>query len=184
MVWQPEFEPAPLSRPYASADMRREQHIKFVVGVVSDKGLPDVEFLIPPQVFEQSFQHASNPQAVRSGWAIEHGGQELDRIVIRGRSAAFVVQSVGLASACDGTYIQQCSKARNVIDNLVRIFKDNGSVRNASHNFVIDRVGYSWIMYDDVLYIGRFDTMEVTESGENPFTVDYSMEFTVHERVS
>lgn len=183
MVWQLEFTPERLPRTHSPQALAMREHIKFVLGVVSDKGLSEVEFIVNPDKMMSSLSHMSQARAVRSGWAIEHAGQELDHLTFSGRSAACVVAGVGLVTACSKTYAQQSSLGRNVIDNMVLVYKDNGSVRNQDYPFVIDKVGHSFVRFDGVTYLGRFDELEITESQEQPFTVDFSFQFTVHREV-
>jgi len=180
MAWQPEFTPEKLPRPFGYQQVKHQEHLHFYIGAVSDKGLEEVEFQVNPNKMIWNLGHMSQARGIRAGWAVEHAGQQLDQITISGTSAMCVVAGIGLVTACEGTYGQQCSLARNVVDNMVLIFKDNGSVRNATYPFVIDLVGHAFIRYDGVTYTGRFDELEITENSEKPYTVDFSMQFTVH----
>jgi hypothetical protein len=100
----------------------------------------------------------------------------------------FYTQETGLTR----TYKRQTPSFTNLM-NLIQIFRNNGCLYGNSYegsedapssNRRILDVGYIEILYGYELFRGTFDSFSITESVDQPFTLEYTFTFNVSESIS
>jgi hypothetical protein len=114
-----------------------------------------------------------------SGYILQAHHDDLDVLTADGRSAQFYNDG-GLTSEN-----RQESIAWDNIEKLVAIYRNNGKNFNKNPNRkstgVITSVGSVSIYYDSKVYIGSFNSFNVTESQDQQFSVNFNFEFKVYE---
>lgn len=65
--------------------------------------------------------------------------------------------------------------------DLLALFHNNGSIYNSTGEIVLQ--GCIKITYDGGIYLGRFDSFNVTESAEKPYMFDLTADFTVAQEI-
>lgn len=159
---------------------------------------PPLQLLINPESFSVSNQKIisdGNWGRNGSGTGIEHWGDAQDTISASGRVAGFFAQQSQGVNGSSGNSPGLTRMARNFsmsYENLLSlylIYRNNGALwipdnvdaRDAQtvKPNMIATVGSVYIYYDSTLYIGSFDSFQLTEDDTAPFTLSYSFEFTV-----
>jgi hypothetical protein len=149
---------------------------------------PPLRLLVNPQSFRTSAEKIiSDGNWGRNGPIIEHWGETQDKIEGSGKIAAFYSMDVNDAN---GPGLSRTARQFSVsYQNLLAlwlIYKNNGGiwfpdpiVPTGSRAKNLSVVGSVYVYYDEILYIGSFDSFTLTESEMTPFTLEYSFSFTV-----
>ena len=149
---------------------------------------PPLRLLVNPQSFKVSAEKLiSDGNWGRSGPIIEHWGENQDKIEGSGKIAGFYSVDAQNANGpgLNRTARQFSTSYQNLLA-LWLIYKNNGGVSfpdpivpkgSRAQNLAV--VGSVYLYYDDILYIGSFDTFTLTEAADTPFTLEYSFAFTV-----
>ena len=140
------------------------------------RDLPSLVLLVNPNNLTRSYNHIiSAGDRARSGYVVEHWGEQLPTLSISGNSGGFYILNRkgggGLTASREG------SAAYQQFMNLFQIYRNNGYLRNEDKT--IGLVGAVEIFYDGKIYTGSFGAFTYTEDEAKPFSVDYTMEFTV-----
>jgi len=149
---------------------------------------PPLRLLVNPQSFRVSAEKLiSNGNWGRNGPIIEHWGENQDKIEGSGKIAAFYSMDALNANGPGLTRTaRQFSVSYQNLLSLFLLYRNNGGVwfpdpllpANARvKNLSV--VGSVYLYYDEILYIGSFDSLNLTESEGAPFTLEYSFSFTV-----
>jgi hypothetical protein len=148
--------------------------------------VPPLKLLVNPSKFSVKDDHiVQDGNWGRNGPIIEHWGDGQGKISASGKIAAFYAIDALNASGPGLTrHARNYSESWANFQSLYQIYRSNGRLllpdplnNNETQN--ISHVGSVYIYYDSVLYIGSFDTFNVTETDTSPFTVEYSFEFTI-----
>jgi hypothetical protein len=161
---------------------------------------PPLRLLVNPRSFKNSMEKIiSDGNWGRNGPIIEHWGENLDKIEGAGKIAAFyaldVQQTPINGSACwpglTRTARNYSASYQNFL-SLYLIYRSNAGLWtqdyiNPSYSsseqwsgpLNLAMLGSVYIYYDNLLYIGSFDTFTISESDEAPFSLEYSFTFTV-----
>jgi len=152
-------------------------------------GTPPLRLLVNPNSFSVKSQKiVSDGNWGRSGPIIEFWGDDQDKISGSGKVAAFYALDANPRLGRGGPGLSR--GARNVslawqnFQSLYLLYRNNGGLYTAEMNqqdrdILLTTVGSVYLFYDNILYIGCFDSLSITESDQQPFTVEYSFEFTV-----
>ena len=168
------------------------------IAVAQAAATPPLKLLVNPESFKVSNQKIisdGNWGRNGAGTGLEHWGDAQDTISVSGKVAGFYAfpskssqkpVAGGLSRAA-----RNFSAAYQNFLSLFLIYRNNGGVwledfadaRDAQtvkpNNLAL--VGSIYIYYDSTLYIGSFDSFEMTESDVTPFTLSYSFNFTVRQ---
>ena len=156
------------------------------------KNTPPLQLLVNPQSFKLSSEKIiSDGGFTREGPIIEHWGEQQDKIEASGKLAAFMAIDANppVASGPTGGGPGLTRVARNYSASyqnflsLYLLYRNNGGlyVKGLEDNLLtrLSLVGSIYIYYDSVLYIGSFDSFSITETDSNPYSLEYSFQFTV-----
>lgn len=121
----------------------------------------------------------------RNGPIVEHWGDNQDSISGSGTVAAFFAMDTQNAGGPGITrYARNASASWKNFQSLYQLYRNNGAIhlpdsmgRGAQTNLAL--AGSIYIYYDSILYIGSFNSFNITEDATKPFTVEYSFEFSV-----
>lgn len=142
------------------------------------RNLPPLLMYINPSEFSISYDHVSSSTKTRDGHIVENWGLEQPDVSASGKVGGFYADGYydnGLA-----TRGRQASAAYQSFMNLFKIYRQNGNIYNSEGRIAV--TGSVRILYDDVMYVGSFDELSISESEEEPFTFDYDFSFTVRYR--
>lgn len=160
---------------------------------------PPLRMVLNPESFKVSSQKVisdGNWGRNGAGIGIEHWGDGQDTISASGRVAGFYALdqgNVGTNALGRSPGLTRMARAfsfsyQNFL-SLYLIYRNNGGVwledfadaKNAKttkpNNLAL--VGSVYIYYDNTIYIGSFDSFEMSEEDTAPFTLSYSFNFTV-----
>lgn len=151
--------------------------------------VPPLRMLINPSKFSVKSQKiAQDGNWSRVGPIIEFWGDDQDKISGSGTLAGFqaILKEPLLGEGGPGL----TRSARNFSQSwqnfmaLWLIYRNNGGVyledlSQSQRDLLLSTVGSVYLYYDNILYIGSFDSFSITEASEKPFSIEYSFEFTV-----
>lgn len=154
---------------------------------------PPLKLLVNPISFKPTSEKIiSDGNFSRNGPIVEHWGEQQDKISASGKLAGFYALDVGSTvngSAGNSPGITRIARSfsaayQNFL-SLYLIYRNNGTVwiedfdkaKPKANNLAV--VGSVYIYYDNVLYIGSFDSFNVNETDDKPYTLEYDFSFTV-----
>lgn len=153
---------------------------------------PPLQLLVNPQSFKISSEKIiSDGGFTREGPIIEHWGEQQDKLEASGKLAAFMAIDANppVSNGPTGGGPGLTRVARNYSASyqnflsLYLLYRNNGGlyVKGLEDNLLarLSLVGSIYIYYDSVLYIGSFDSFNITETDSNPYSLEYSYQFTV-----
>jgi hypothetical protein len=157
---------------------------------------PPLRLLVNPSSFSvKSERVTSDGNWTRNGPIVEHWGENQDKIEASGKVSAFFAidanspkpdaqgEGPGLTRGA-----RQYSAGYQNFMSLYLLYRSNANVytsdllnSTSEYTFMnrLSMVGSMYIFYDDTLYIGSFDSFNITENDTAPYTLEYSFEFTV-----
>ncbi len=148
---------------------------------------PPLRMLVNPQ----SFSVKGEKIVSDGGWSrngstiVEHWGNNQEKISASGKVAGFYAIDIANGVAPGLTRAaRNYSQAWLNFQSLCMFYHNNGGIHTrdsttATEERNLTMLGSIYLFYDDILYIGSFDSLSVSESDAAPHTVDYSFEFTV-----
>lgn len=148
---------------------------------------PPLQLLVNPQSFKLSSEKiVSDGGFTREGPIVEHWGEQQDKIEASGKLAAFMAVDsktpVGGGPGLTRVARNYSASYQNFL-SLYLLYRSNGGlfVKGLETNLLtrLSLVGSIYIYYDSVLYIGSFDSFNITETDLNPYSLEYSFQFTV-----
>lgn len=149
---------------------------------------PPLRLLVNPSSFGTSLEKIqSDTEFSRSGNIIHHFVDNQDRIEGSGKIAAFYSISAFDTNGGPGLTrsARQFSASYQNLLSLWLIYKNNGGIwlpdpfapnKNGTNLSV---VGSVYLYYDGCMYVGSFDSFEITESVDTPYSLEYSFSFVV-----
>jgi lysozyme len=150
---------------------------------------PPLRLLVNPNSFSVKSQKiASDGNWGRKGPIIEYWGDDQDKISGSGQVAAFyaIDAAPGLGRGGPGLtrHARNVSMGWQNFQSLYLLYRNNGGmylsdVSQTDRDLLLTTVGSVYLFYDNILYIGSFDSLNVRETDMKPFTVEYDFEFTV-----
>ncbi len=148
---------------------------------------PPLRLMVNPQ----SFSTKGEKIVSDSGWSrngatiVEHWGNGQEKISASGKVAGFYAADLFNSTGPGLTRMaRNASQSWQNFQSLQLFYANNGGVHTTdATSSTLERnltmVGSIYVYYDNILYIGAFDSFTVTENDTSPHTVDYSFEFTV-----
>lgn len=154
---------------------------------------PPLKLLVNPTSFKPAEEKIiSDGNFGRNGPIVEHWGEQQTKLTASGKLAGFFSLDVGTTengSAGNSPGLTRMARSfsasyQNFL-SLYLIYRNNGTVwiedlyksRPGANNLAV--VGSVYIYYDNVLYIGSFDSFNVNETDDKAFTLEYDFAFTV-----
>jgi hypothetical protein len=155
------------------------------------KNTPPLRLMVNPITFKVSSEKIiSDGGFTREGPIIEHWGEQQDKIEASGKLAAFMAvdgRPSEEGAALGGPGLTRV--ARNFTASyqnflsLYLLYRNNGGLytQGLEGNLLtrLSLVGSIYIYYDSTLYIGSFDSFNITETDSNPYSLEYDFSFTV-----
>lgn len=148
------------------------------------KAIPPLRMLINPSSFKVAKEKViSDGTWSRTGNVIHHWGDNQDKIEGSGKVAAFFTSEIGMSTLGLNRSARNWSKGYQNFLSLYLLYRNNAAIYvqdpGVKHTNFISLVGSIYIYYDGTLYIGSFDSFNITEDASSPFTLEYSFSFTV-----
>jgi len=163
------------------------------------RNVPPVQFLINPQ----SFTVSSSRIVTDGNWArngpshvVEHWGDAQDTITAQGRVAGFYASFKDAARQKQSGLSRSnrsFTKSYENLMSLVLLYRNNGAVKTVDYADVrgqattkqdnIALMAPMYIYYDNTLYFGSFNSFQLTEEAEAPFTLSYTFEFVARQTI-
>ena len=160
------------------------------------RNTPPLKMLVNPN----SFKISSEKLVAEGGWSrngpiVEHWGDQLDKIEASGKLAAFLAVDANNPDV-DADYsspgltrvARNYTKSFQNFLSLYLLYKNNGYLFTSgldqpgpSNTFFsrLSLIGSIYIYYDSALYIGSFDSFNITETDDKPYSLEYNYQFTV-----
>ena len=158
---------------------------------------PPLRLLVNPASFKISSERVvSDGNFTREGPIIEHWGEQQDKMSLSGKIAAFFAidsqpsndpNNLGGGPGLTRVARQYSASYQNFL-SLYLLYRNNGGLfvntfndTTIKNNLLarLSLVGSIYIYYDNTLYIGSFDSFNVTEADTTPYSLEYNIEFTV-----
>ena len=140
------------------------------------RDLPSIVMLVNPNNMTRAYNHIiSSGDRTRTGYVVEHWGEQLPTISLAGNTGGFYL--VNRNGGGGLTTFQEGSAAYQQFMSLFQIYRSNAYLRN--EDSTIGLVGAVEIFYDGKIYTGSFNAFNFSEDEGKPFSIDYSLEFTV-----
>jgi hypothetical protein len=169
------------------------------------KNTPPLKMLVNPTSFKLGAEKIiSDGERSRNGPIVEQWGDALDKIEASGKVAAFYSIDATMTSGGPGLTrtARQYSLAYQNFLSLWLLYKNNGGIWFNPTQFAppsssssgvstpnattvtsqpsnLSVLGSIYIFYDNILYLGSFDSFNLTESETTPFSLEYNFNFTV-----
>jgi len=165
---------------------QRAQAISISKALQNVRDTPPLRMLVNPRSFSvKSEKIVTDGNWGRDGPIIEFWGDNQDKISASGSVAAFY--SIDRTNAVGPGLTRNARNFSQAYQNFMSLFllyRNNAGLylkegTGADSRVNLNMLGSMYIFYDDILYIGSFDSFNVTEEDTKPFTMDYSFEFTV-----
>jgi hypothetical protein len=151
------------------------------------QNVPPLRMLVNPQ----SFSVKGEKIVSDGGWSrngntiVEHWGNNQEKISASGKVAGFyAIDALNAVAPGLTRMARNYSQAWQNFQSLCLFYNNNGGLHTrdmttATEERNLAMLGSVYLFYDDILYIGSFDSLSVNENDTAPHTVDYSFEFTV-----
>ena len=172
-------------------DAQRAQILATQKALENMRNTPPLRMLVNPSSFTVSAEKiTSDGNWGRNGPIIEHWGDQQDKISGSGSVAGFYALAKSLKDPKAVGAPGLTRMARNFslgyqnFLSLYLLYRNNAGLYlndmgQSDKRLNLSMVGSVYIYYDNTLYIGSFDSFNVTEDDTKPFTLNYSFEFTV-----
>jgi hypothetical protein len=147
---------------------------------------PPLRMLVNPS----SFSVKSDKIVADSGWSrngatiIEHWGNNQEKISASGKLAGYyAIDALNAVGPGLTRTARNFSQSWQNFQSLVTFYANNGGIHlkdmsTGGQERNLSMLGSIYLYYDNTLYIGSFDSLNVSESETTPHTTDYSFEFT------
>ena len=157
---------------------------------------PPLRLLVNPTSIKISSEKViSDGNFTREGPVIEHWGEQQDKLSLSGKLAAFFAidtlpsddaNNLGGGPGLTRVARQYSASYQNFM-SLYLLYRNNGglyvnTLADTMKNNLLSRLsllGSIYIYYDNTLYIGSFDSFNITEADTTPYSLEYNIEFTV-----
>lgn len=112
----------------------------------------------------------------KNSYITEQAGEEQDKLSASGKIGAYYTNKTGLSRN-----YRRNSHSYQQLMHLYIYYRNNGYLFETKDPSRIALVGGIKISYDSEYWIGQFDSFSMSESADNPYSMDYSFEFTARE---
>lgn len=148
--------------------------------------VPPLRLMVNPKSFSvRGEKLTSDGNWGRNGPIIEHWGDQQDKISGSGSVAGFYsISKLDANGPGLSRMARNFSQGYQNFQSLYLLYRNNAGLYTQDFGSQDQRLnlatlGSIYLYYDNILYIGSFDTFNVTEDDTKPFTLDYSFEFSV-----
>lgn len=155
------------------------------VALETMKAMPPLRMLVNPTQFSvQGEKVISDGNQSRDGFIVEHWGDGQDKVEGSGVVAGFYSADINDARAPGlGRTARTWSASFQNFLSLWLLYRNNGGMwlpeNKESIKTYLSVLGSIYIYYDGVLYLGSFDSFDLTETDDKPHSLEYSFSFTV-----
>jgi hypothetical protein len=143
-----------------------------VQGLPERLSVPDLTMKINPRNLDNSYSQLINRKRTLGGFIEEHWGEQLDSSSASGTTGEFFGE-FGLTNT-----MRRDTEAFKKFEELVTIYRNNGSVYD-DHTGQIVAQGFVIMHYDSAIYQGFFESLNIVESSQKPYCLDYDFSFKV-----
>lgn len=148
---------------------------------------PPLRMLVNPSTFSVKGEKiVADGSWSRNGQVIiEHWGNGQEKISASGKVAGFYSIDLSNSSGPGLTRMaRNFSQSWQNLQSLRLFYANNGRIHTldaTTSNLELNMtmVGSIYIYYDSIMYLGSFDSLNISEADTNPFTAEYNFEFTV-----
>ena len=151
------------------------------ISIATTKGQRIVfTMLVAPENVNHGKTHSVAMNYTRKGYVTQHWGPNQDILTATGRTAAFMVEELGLTNI-----LRKRSFAFLNFMALVQAYKNNGyRLLDASEvsdltTGVVNVVNGVEIAYDNQFFMGHFSNFTLDEDGDHPYLLNYNFEFVI-----
>lgn len=148
----------------------------YLMAVQTMEFLEPLVFYINPNNLTRTYARKTSEQFAGGGHVVEHSGQDQDRLSASGKIGAYYTDKTGLTR-----FFRRNSASFQQLMHLYLLYRNNGYVYEITDAHRISLVGRVQITFDTEVWVGHFDSFQMSEDANNPYTMDYSFEFTVRE---
>ena len=162
------------------------------LGLEKMRKTPPLRMLVNPKSFSVKGEKiTSDGNWGRNGPIIEHWGDNQDKISGSGTVSGFYALAgavPGSDSGSNGPGLTRMgrnfSASYQNFMSLYLLYRNNAGLylpddTQPDKRLNLSLVGSVYLYYDTIIYIGSFDSFNITEDDTKPFSLDYSFEFTV-----
>lgn len=148
------------------------------------KSTPPLKMLVNPASFSVKGEKiVQDGNWGRNGPIIEHWGDNQDMISASGKLAGFfAIDKLNAGGPGLTRYARNYSESWKNFQSLFLLYKNNAAIylpEVDGRPVNLAMLGSIYIYYDNILYIGSFNSLSLTEDASKPFSMEYSFEFTV-----
>ena len=155
------------------------------------KRTPPLRLLVNPISFKVSSEKIiADGNWTRNGPIIEHWGDGQDKLEGSGKLAGFFAIDANSPKAdAEGESPGLTRVARNFsasyhnLLSLWLLYRNNASILTEGLDGTawarLSMLGSIYIYYDNIIYLGSFDSFNLTESDATPYSLEYNFQFTV-----
>jgi hypothetical protein len=181
-IWKSYFKYKTLTPVFASKAPIFPMVFRVVLPATASNRTPadDLILFVNPYNWSRTVSKAQQNIWTRNGIKTERWGDDLEQINASGKIGGFYTAETGL------TRFERWQTASYLnFLNLLQIYKNNGclfgttyneDVVPSSRNRILD-VGYIIITYADDIFIGNFESFDISENADNPFSLEYNFVF-------
>lgn len=165
---------------------QRQQAQQAQKAIEDMRNTPPLRLLVNPHQWSLSHEKVlTDSDRSRRGPIVQIWGAGQPKISATGKVPGFFSIDAANAEAPGLTrHARNYSAGWQNFQALYQIYRNNGRVwlddtLGGSGAKNLSLVGSVYIYYDNILYIGSFDTLNVTEDDKAPFTAEYQFDFTI-----
>ena len=164
---------------------QRKQIVATQLALQKMQNTPPLRMLVNPSSFSVKGEKiVQDGNWGRNGPIIEHWGDNQDHISGSGNVAAFFALDATNASGPGITRMaRNFSQGYQNFMSLYLFYRNNAGIYlpdSDSGNYVnLSLLGSIYLYYDNILYLGSFDSFNITEDDTKAFTLNYTFEFVV-----
>jgi len=161
------------------------------IAIQQMRDTPPLRLLVNPATFKVSSEKViADGNWTRNGPIIEHWGEGQDKLEASGKVAGFFAIDANSPNPdAEGEGPGLTRVARNFsasyhnLLSLWLLYRNNAGIYTKSLDGTelarLSMVGSIYIYYDDIMYVGSFDSFNLTEADDKPYTLEYNFQFTV-----
>lgn len=176
-----------LSPSVTNRQLDAQQYVRNVDSALKKiASIPALLMYVNPSKFTRTYTPTTDVTPGRRSHIVSMWLEQITELSMAGSTAACfsyvpgVNKAVGLSNESRTTSLSYAN-----LMSLVSLYIDNANFvadlsKNSTINGIPFRNGSLYILYDNNMYIGSFDTMKISESANKPFLLNY--DFTFHAR--
>lgn len=161
------------------------------IAIQQMRDTPPLRLLVNPETFKVSSEKViADGNWTRNGPIIEHWGEGQDKLEASGKVAGFFAidaNSPNPDAEGEGPgltrVVRNFSASYHNLLSLWLLYRNNAGIYTKSLDGTelarLSMVGSIYIYYDDIMYVGSFDSFNLTEADDKPYTLEYNFQFTV-----